>query len=143
MPFIDHVQNLAARKAGNPAWRWCSLERVGEDAIIVTGGVPTEVFKSGPRKGRTNWAKVQQTKLVVTDAEVQAERDRHERETGRCASCDGEGLVVYSASSDGTTKKSACDRCGGTGLAPGATTMTPPTPTPSPAPSAEPQARLF
>ena len=125
MPFIDHVQNIAARKAGNPSWRWCSLERVGEDAILVTGGVPTEVFKSGPRKGRTNWSKVQQTKRVVTDAELQTERERHERETGRCASCDGEGLIVYSMSADGASKKRKCDRCLGTGLAPGASTMTP------------------
>lgn len=124
MPFIDHVQTIAARKAGNPSWRWCSLERVGEDSILVTGGVPTEVFKSGPRKGSTNWSKVQQSKLVVTDAELQTERERHERETGRCASCDGEGLIVYSMSADGTSKKRKCDRCLGAKLAPGATAMT-------------------
>jgi len=140
MPFIDHVQNIAARKAGNPAWRWCSLERVGEDAIIVTGGVPSEVFKSGPRKGRINWSKVEQVKLIVTDAELQTERERHESETGRCASCDGEGLIVFSMSADGTSKKRKCDRCLGAGLAPGATGMTPRAEVPA---EVNPQASLF
>lgn len=109
------IYNIIARERGaEPEWQWYSLQAVGEDrkngAALVKGAVCTATFKSGPRKGETNWAKRDKTterEFLITFVEHDARVAAWEAEHGTCSSCtDGQ------YETGGT-----CHRCKGTGKA--------------------------
>ncbi len=112
----DWINMLAVERGQPEGWRWYRLESIGEadDAhrvVLVKGGVPGAVFKSGPRKGKTNWAKAtHQAELAITAADVQARAERWEGDTGNCHKCGGDGLQVCGVGVGGTRTR-PCPRC--------------------------------
>ena len=69
----------------------------------ITGG-KTRTLKSGPRKGKLTVEPGTSIEVYVTRAELLAEEQAYEDETGKCRACVGGGL--------GSAK---CKRCSGTG----------------------------
>lgn len=111
---MSHLDEVAKRKVSGPdGWEVYGWERVGSD-LLVEGGVP-RLLKAGPRKGQKTWRDVPVQKAVVTSAELTAEHDRYEAETGKCGDCYGKGEVFASWSATEGTKYRQCQRCGGTG----------------------------
>lgn len=90
----------------------------GSDTIYVEfkGAICTEVYKSGPRKGRTNYQKstgerefhVPVDRAAKWEAEWQAE-------TGNCLNCTGTGNEWAGWSSTEGNKERPCRKCGATG----------------------------
>lgn len=116
MTTAPDFYNEIARERGAPeGWRWYSLQAVGENrkngAAIVKGAVCTAVYKSGPRKGTTNWTKRDKSterEFLITFAEYDARVAAYESSTGHCSSCGGAGK--WESGRD-------CARCRGTGKA--------------------------
>lgn len=113
--------NMLARERGQPeGWSWYRLESIGEGddahrAILIKGAVPGAVYKSGPRKGKTNWAKAtHQADIVITAADVQARAQRWEGDTGNCHKCGGDGVEACGMGPAGV-KTRPCPRCKGAG----------------------------
>ena len=107
----------ARRKLGvGEQWEWRSLEAVDKTGqcnmrdTIVTGGVP---HTSGPEAKR--WKGVPVSRVLVTDADVQAAIDAFEEETGKCAECSGYGTRACGWSAESGTRYRPCEKCGGTG----------------------------
>ncbi len=118
MTRISHRLAVAERKAGGPPDDTALLrvEAAGLDAVLFTFA-PFRILTRGPRKGARRFLSGQRIQCVVTDAEVQAEQERFEIESGRCSQCDGDGREVYGWDSVSGHKTRACQRCGGTGHA--------------------------
>jgi len=120
---IDFWNVVARQKLGIPNWEWCISEALGDWKtpgpcdLLLEGGVPTRTYTRGPRKGRHDWRGVPRTKLVVTPAEIKAAHAAYERETGNCARCQGEGLVVNGWSAATGTSYRDCRGCDATGKA--------------------------
>ena len=90
---FQHRIAVATRKIQAGAdFHWYRFEGVGPDALVMTGCVSSGVHTRGPRKGRLKYDGPPQT-VVVLDAEVAAEQERYERETGHCGECLGLGRV--------------------------------------------------
>jgi hypothetical protein len=114
----DIVETHAREKAGMPpewqVWRFKWLPDQPHPDIqcyMELAGAIAPEFKSGPRKGRTNWkAKDPATirVVVITKAEHGAWLVEWERKTGKCAECVGIGVSVW---------KRTCRKCEGTGKA--------------------------
>lgn len=116
----DAQTNVAMRKLGNPAdFKFYAWRVVGPDAVQLTGCVTTQVYSKGPRKGRPKYEGTPQV-VVVTDAEMAAERARMEREDGICGLCAGDGRLFSSWDHITGTKYKPCERCASTGKAPSA-----------------------
>ena len=117
MSLIHHVDAIAKRKINITGWEPYAWERIGTDAIKVTGGIPRPL-KSGPRKGQKTWDGPSQVAVVV-QAEVDDEIARYEEETGQCSECLGDGKVMhsYNCVKDEKTYR-PCGRCTGTGARP-------------------------
>lgn len=115
---IDFISVVARKKLGaSDEWQYFAWERVGEDALIVRGGVPIGTVSRGPRKGQPKWERPGD-RVVVTDAEERAERARYEAETGICSDCQGEKETWAGWSAEHGNRYRACRRCGATGQAP-------------------------
>lgn len=122
----DHISVVALRKAREvlrrPAdidgWEAFKFETVA-DAYLIEGGVP-RLLQTGPRRGQKTWRGSRITRVIVTKAEVSAERRRYEAETGSCARCmgSGSGEVLTGWSRKGGDRLSVCPRCHGTKHAP-------------------------
>jgi hypothetical protein len=114
----SHVENIARRKAKAPnEWRLCAWERIGDDGMVVKGGVP-RLLTRGKNKGLPTWKNSLITKVVVTDAEIQQEHANYESATGLCGDCFGTGEVFAKWSiGEGVTMRT-CPRCGGDKKAP-------------------------
>lgn len=110
----DFYNEIARERGAAEGWQWYSLQGIGENraqgAALVKGAVCTAVYKSGPRKGQTNWMKLDKSterEFLITFAEYDARVREYETRTGRCSSCvDGK----YETGRD-------CHRCKGTGKA--------------------------
>jgi len=86
--------------------------------VLHTGAIVTEVFKSGPRKGRKNWAPKNRTHemaLPITHEEVKASALAWAAETGNCPQCKGNGTRCVGWSRDDGNKYAHCNTCAGTG----------------------------
>jgi hypothetical protein len=115
---IDFVAVVAREKLGvSDDWLWFGWERVGDDALIVRGGVPIGTVSRGPRKGRPKW-KMPGDRVVVTDAEQRAARARYEAATGLCSECQGAKEAWAGWSAEHGNRYRPCPRCGATGQAP-------------------------
>jgi hypothetical protein len=116
MALINHVDQVAKNKMGVPGWEPYAWERIGKDGLLVTGGIP-RLLKSGPRKGEKTWDG-EVNKVVVVEAEVDAEKSRYEEETGKCHKCLGAGEVISGWSKETGRRMLKCPRCLGCGLKP-------------------------
>jgi hypothetical protein len=125
MLTVPDFYNLIAHERGLPAeWRWYSLRVLPERQhgkptprdqayVLVHGAVCTAVFRTGPRKGQTNWLKLDkatQAEFVIPMVELDARIERWEREAGSCRECGGTGQSVRSIGIDGTSYR-PCMRC--------------------------------
>lgn len=116
--------NLIAKKLidAPPEWRWRSIEWLeGANGGInkMVGGVYPATYKSGPRKGRTNFRKPQrEDTLYFGDGVLQSVKDDWERSTGNCSTCFGIGRELVGVSVVDGDRHSPCRRCGSTGRAP-------------------------
>lgn len=108
------MDTVAIRKSGIEGWEPFYYERVGDDGILIKGGIP-RLLSKGPRKGKKTWDEKSSTKVVVTGSEIEAEEARYSEETGNCAECCGEGKTVCSWSATDGTKYRECKCCAGTG----------------------------
>jgi hypothetical protein len=118
--------NLIARERGLPeAWRWYELRVLPEHKagrpltprdqsfVLVRGAVCSTIYRSGPRKGQTNWHKRDKSteiEFVIAVTDFDARIARWEAETGSCRACGGTGQAVRSCGAGGTTYR-ACTRC--------------------------------
>jgi len=125
------LYNLFAATQGVPeGWRWYEVRAVRQragDGVLIKGAVCTAVYSRGPRKGQTDWHKLDRAtvrELFATFAQLDAVRDTWERETGKCAKCGGDGQEVESVGTRaGVTHRTyrPCTRCDASGKAPAAT----------------------
>lgn len=115
---MKFIEDIARRKLGAPPeWTWCKSERIGTDAFMLEGGIPRKL-KSGPRKGRNTFKDCELAKVVVTDAEVKAEKAAYEASTGLCCECRGEKVTTARWSTTEGRETRECRRCKGSGTAP-------------------------
>lgn len=113
MDRLTHIDAVAIRKSGIEGWEPFRYEFIAPDSNLVTGGIP-RILKSGPRKGRKTWDG-KGTRVVVTRAEIEAEKQRYAAETGNCPECYGEGEIFASWHHERGTTYKPCPHCGGTG----------------------------
>lgn len=122
--MIDLLESQAREKAGMPptwlAYRWACMPPGHPETLYyeVEGIVTTATYKSGPRKGRPNYDAGDQSteRTVIISAAEHAEYvARWERETGKCAACNGSGKEIASCGVDIETTYRPCRKCKGTG----------------------------
>lgn len=115
--WVDLMSLQASRLLGIPGWTAWRFEAVEPDSVLLTGAVCPEVYKSGPRKGRTNYKahdpKTKRMVALTTDSR-RAFALAWEMETGRCSECQGRGETVASCGVSGT-KYRECMACKGSG----------------------------
>jgi hypothetical protein len=121
----DLYQLFAATQGVPEGWRWYSLNAVGESrtqgGVLITGAVCTETITRGLRKGEPNWKKrdrATERELFATFSQLDAVRDQWERDTGKCASCGGDGQESAGWIRRTGTLYRPCTRCNATGKAP-------------------------
>lgn len=115
---MKFIEDIARRKlSAPPEWTWCKSERIGNDAFLLEGGIPRKL-RSGPRKGCNTFRGCELTRVIVTDAEVKAEKAAYEAATGLCCECLGEKVTFASWSAAEGRKTRECRRCNGSGNAP-------------------------
>lgn len=109
----DFYSEIARERGAAEGWQWCSIKAIGEDrkngAALVTGAVYPLLYKSGKRKGETNYSKPTpgtQREFLITFAEYDARVAAYEAATGNCNRCAGTGK--YDSGRD-------CQGCRGTG----------------------------
>jgi hypothetical protein len=112
--MIDHVDSVAKNKMNIPGWEPYAWERIGNDGLLVTGGIP-RLIKRGKRKGEKMW-EGKGDKVVVVQSEVDKEKDRYERETGKCCNCMGDVEVFAGWSMDTGRRVKVCGYCNGSGV---------------------------
>jgi Zn ribbon nucleic-acid-binding protein len=112
----SHINTLAIRKAAIEGWEPFRYERIGKDGFLLTGGIP-RLLTRGPNKGKKTWDNKTASKVVITDAELFAEKARYTAETGNCPQCYGKGEMFASWHVETGTKHRPCADCGGTGKA--------------------------
>jgi hypothetical protein len=112
---IIWMDEVAIRKAATPGWVPCIYESV-TGGVLVSGGIPG-VYTRGPRKGKPKWEGNSLTRVIVTDAEIEAERTAYSQRTGNCWRCQGAGqeLVGWSRVEGQLCKP--CRLCNQTGKA--------------------------
>lgn len=94
-------------------------EALGVHALeVIVGGIevtigPVSIYSRGPNKGRRKYGGPRSAchKVLVTEADVQAEKNDFEAETGRCHNCFGNGLVVSAWSKVTGTGYKPCSVC--------------------------------
>jgi hypothetical protein len=111
---VQHAQAVANRKIGSPeGWEWFRFEVVDDGILKLTGGVPTI-----NQRGNKKWPKMSlcRTSHVIA-AEIDAERERYERETGNCGSCFGEQKEWAGWNLTDGNRYRPCHDCNATGKA--------------------------
>ncbi len=75
----DFYNLIAHERGAPPDWRWFSVQAHGENrehgAVVVRGAVCTATYTRGPRKGQTNWTKMDHStvrEFVITFADYDA-----------------------------------------------------------------------
>ena len=91
--------NLAAatHKGMAPGWQWYRAQALDSGEFLLEGGICTERYKSGKRKGQLNWSKMQpesKRTIVLTKADYNASRVAWELNTGLCGDCQGSGIYL-------------------------------------------------
>lgn len=118
MATVDHRANLAMRKIGAipgfEFYEWRCLDDP-DGSVMLTGAVVTGTVTKGKRKGKKRWDETRKRVVIITDAEMLAERRRFEREEGKCAECGGDGQAFKSWNHETGTAWRTCVKCGGSG----------------------------
>jgi len=86
--------------------------------LEMTGAVAPQ-YRTGPRKGRTNYRRrdrATERTVYIRVEEHDAWLARWEGETGQCRGCAGVGDKPWRSGPDGTETR-PCHRCGGSGKA--------------------------
>lgn len=108
---LNFIERAALRKlpAGYWAYKFETLDWQAKPPTIfrITGGKP-RTLKSGPRKGKLTVEPGTSIEVYVTRAEMLAEEQAYEDETGKCRAC-VDGKVRRNSAFVG------CERCVGTG----------------------------
>lgn len=108
----NFMVEIAKRKAKTDGWEPCIFETVSDDTFRILGGVPIGRQKGG----RPRWGpKKSLTCVYVNDAEIKAEEDRYESETGKCSICQGKGTQFQSWNINTGIKYCECFKCKGSG----------------------------
>jgi len=118
-PYVDVFNEFAKDRGAPLEWRWFELKTLDDvNYCQMRGGVCRAVFKSGPRKGRTNWSK-RDTSLdrvyIFSSAELHSFQEKWSRERGLCGKCLGAGASPYKWSRDEGTTWKTCATCKGRG----------------------------
>jgi hypothetical protein len=110
-----HIDTVAIRKAAIEGWEPYRYQAIGSDGSLITGGIP-RILTRGPRKGKKTWDG-KGTQVVVTKAEIDAEKVRYTVETGNCPECYGTGEIFASWHHERGTTYKPCPHCNATGSA--------------------------
>lgn len=122
----DLLEDHARERAGmSPEWkmyRWEKQPANGTSTFVnVTGAVCSAVFKAGPRKGYTNWSKLDKTTECTVSLGLNEHKEwlgEWERKTGQCNECQGSGQQPAGWTRAEGPLYRACPRCLATGKAP-------------------------
>lgn len=124
---VDLMSRIGERVTGKKGWRWCRSRVAGDPqtstTYIIHGSTPIGTYTRGKRKGQPKWPKsADLDEVVVTRAEMDAERDIVEAETGKCYPCAGSGRVCYRAEAGPPVQRHyrGCSRCNASGKPPSA-----------------------
>lgn len=116
--------NLFAQQQGAPvSWQWYEIRRTGTPAqqlVLIRGAVCTATINRSQYKGQIDWKKLDGSTLreyVATTNQIDAVRDGWEHQTGRCATCGGDGRECCGWSTADGRQYRTCRRCGGSGRA--------------------------
>lgn len=133
-PFFDYYNAFARSRGAPEGWQWFELKVLGIENMKydeinnrpddqaysqMMGGVCNVVFKSGKRKGKSNWSKRDRTAdrtLIFSRAEINAFLFAHCEHHGWCFECVGRGAQCHRAGDDGIFYV-ACKKCSGSGNA--------------------------
>lgn len=115
--IVNHREAVANRKITAPDnWRWFRLESVG-DGVMLTGCTSSGNYTKGPRKGRPRYDGTPTDRVFVSDQECATEERRYEAETGKCATCGGDGKMWIGWKHGEGSQWAPCRACQTTGLA--------------------------
>jgi hypothetical protein len=115
--MVSFIEIAAKKKlnidAKDPAMRVLSLEG-------ITGGVlvhlcPVTQYVKGVRKGQFKYNTKHKVPVLVTDFDIQEQKDKFETETGNCCICQGSGKEWNGWSKAEGNRFIACKRCTGAG----------------------------
>ncbi len=94
-------------------WYWCRWEAL-DGGTVVTGSEST-ISKSGKRTWK---GKDERQKVIITDADVQDQKDKYESETGNCWKCCGTSEEWAGWNHETGDSWKPCKRCDATGKRP-------------------------
>lgn len=121
MPMTLLEQQAREKANQGPDWGVYRWEHLPEsNGMMLTGAVVTATYKSGKRKGMTNWTKRDastERRIFISYAEREAYEAAWEASTGKCSRCEGEGKTPAGWSKDTGQTYRDCPKCKGTGLA--------------------------
>lgn len=113
---MRHAEAAAQRKlCVSDKWLAFKWEAV-TGGLIITGGYPIGNYASGPRKGKPKW-KMPGTMVVLSDADLEAEKALYVDFTGNCPECLGSKQEFESWTTGKGTTYRPCSKCGATGKA--------------------------
>lgn len=116
MAGLEHIETAARKKLkASEEWRWFRCEAIS-GGFLIEGQVPSGTYSRGPRKGRPKF-KPPGERVVVSEAEVEAEKGLYVRTTGNCPNCFGAKELAIGWSVDTGTRMGPCRECDGTGKA--------------------------
>jgi len=109
--YTSHDIEVALDKVGRPAgFKFYRFEALSGSDVLYTGCV-AGVYSKGPRKGKPKYDGPAQ-RVVVTQAEIAAQREKFERETGLCGECCGKRQVWCGWSVNEGNRYRPCPVCG-------------------------------
>lgn len=116
----DFINMIASERGAPDGWQWYRQEAI-DGGLLVTGAVCDATYKSGPRKGLTNWSKrdkATERRILISELAMLGRRMQWERDTGKCSECFGTGAEWAGWSAKDGNRTRPCRRCGSTGKAP-------------------------
>ena len=116
--YISDVMRVAEERVGIAGWKafeWKSAT----GGSVVRGAMTNGVYSRGKNVGRPRF--VGPSKMVAIDDETMHRvAIAHERATGQCWDCKGEGYVYAGWSAQSGPRRRDCRRCDGSGKVPSA-----------------------
>ena len=94
---------------------WTMVDHTTDHVIRVGFNCVVGMFKSGPRKGKEKYG--DRIVYTISPGELEAEKARYEKETGKCHRCLGVGSALVGWSRDTGERFGPCRDCNATGRA--------------------------
>lgn len=110
---ISDVFRAAEDRVGIAGWRAFQWKRATAGSI-VRGAMTNGVYSRGKNVGRPRFVGPADV-VVIDDETMQRLAIAHERTTGQCWDCKGEGYVFDGWSAQTGPRRRDCLRCAGTG----------------------------